>query len=103
MLVNPSKTNLLCITPSTTYQVSCFITPSSGNQIESKNTMTMLGFSFSDRPNVSAHVDLIKKKFNCRSRLIRHLKQAGLPDKDIVQIFKNSNLPSHRIYRPGVP
>ena len=42
---------------------------------------------------MSAHVELIKKKFNCRSWLIRHLKQAGLKEKDLVQIFTTTICP----------
>ena len=78
MRVNSQKTQLLCISA----------TLNSGDSIlESSDSMTLLGFNFSNRPTMSLHLELIKKKFNCRIWLIRHLKQAGLPQKDLATIF----------------
>ena len=58
-----------------------------GDEIQCSDSMVLLGFKFSNRPNVSAHIDLIVNKFNIRLWLIRHLIQAGVDQKDIVTIF----------------
>ena len=55
--------------------------------MDSSSEMILLGFKFGNKPTVAAHVDFIISKFNSRSWLIRHLKQAGVPDQDLVKIF----------------
>ena len=52
--------------------------------------MTLLGFQFDNRPSIAAHMGLIKKKFNCRVWLLRHLKQAGVSNKDVAQIYAST-------------
>ena len=86
MKVNKNKTQLLCLSGSTSSCVSSYIM-TGDDEIKSGDTMTLLGFRFSSRPSVCAHIDLIRKKFQCRSWLIRHLKQAGVQDQDLVTIF----------------
>ena len=85
MKVNQSKTQLLCLTAAINSEVSSFITTPSGDTVESSSEMVLLGFKFGNKPTVAAHVDFIISKFNSRSWLIRHLKQAGVPDQDLVK------------------
>ena len=66
MVVNPWKTQLLCVAPGASSEVLSFVDPPQGDRIECSDNMILLGFSFSNRPNVSSHVKLIKKKVNCR-------------------------------------
>lgn len=49
--------------------------------------MTLLGFPFGNRPNIDQHIALIEMKFNARSWLPRHLKNAGVPDADICNVY----------------
>ena len=85
-VVNPSKTHLLCIAPVSSAEVSSYIETNEG-RIPSAPAMTLLGFSFSNRPTMAAHVELIKKKVNCRIWLLRHLKQAGISPLEIAKIY----------------
>ena len=87
MVVNPKKTQLLCVSPAIYSDVSAFITTPDGGKIESQESMTVLGFRFGNRPNVSEHMRLIRDKFNARSWIVRHLKGAGVPEKDIVKVY----------------
>ena len=57
------------------------------DSIESQESLVLLGFRFVRRPNVSGQLSLIQEKFNARSWMIHHLKQAGVPDKDVLTIY----------------
>ena len=56
--------------------------------------MTLLGFKFGHRPNLDAHMELVWRKFNVRMWVIRHLKQSGVPDKDIAAVFASTIRPA---------
>ena len=86
MKVNPSKTQLLCLSSSNSCEVSSFV-EHGGSRIGNVASMTLLGFGFDGRPSVHALVDLIRRKFNSRAWMIRHLKMSGVPDNDIVKVF----------------
>ena len=86
MVVNPSKTQLLCVSGSNYCRTSCFREAGS-SRISSQESMTLLGFCFGTRPNADEHIALIKRKFNARSWIPRHLKGAGVPAKDICKIY----------------
>ena len=87
MVVNPKKTQLLCVSPAIYSDVSAFIITPDGEKIESQESMTVLGFRFGNRPNVCEHMRLIRDKFNTRSWIVRHLKGAGVPDHDIAKVY----------------
>ena len=90
MLVNPAKIQLLCISPAINRDVSSYISLDQGGKIESCDEIIVLGFKFWKRPTVAAHVDFIKTKMRTRSWIVRHLKQAGIPAKDILTVFSSS-------------
>ena len=86
MRVNPLKTQLLCVSGSNYCESSCHI--KTGNaDIHSQDSMTLLGFSFGSRPDVSQHVSLIHRKFYVRSWILRHLCGAGVPVPDICRVY----------------
>ena len=86
MLVNPKKTKLICLSAATHSEVSSYI-PVEGERINSTDKMIVLGYCFGSRPTQSAHIELILSKFCSRSWLFRHLKQSGIPNKDIVSVY----------------
>ena len=49
--------------------------------------MKILGFVFSQRPDVSAHVAHMREKYRKRAWIVRHLKKAGVSQRDLVQIY----------------
>ena len=89
MLVNEAKTQLICISPSLNYDVSTYLELPGGTRIESGNELTILGFSFGTKPDVSAHVGLILKKYAARSWMIRHLKNGGVDEKTLVAVYSS--------------
>ena len=57
-------------------------------RIESQeDSLTILGFAFGTRPDASAHVSLIKKKFGARSWIIRQLRQLGVDPETMIKVY----------------
>ena len=63
MKVNTDKTQLLVISDALTYDPAACIKDSQDNQISSSKGIKVLGFHMSDRPNVAAHVEALRKQF----------------------------------------
>ena len=80
MLVNQKKTQLICLASTHHSEVKSFIDTSDGRINESGENLTLLGFRFGLKPNVAAHLDLIREKFSSRSWMLRHLKKSVVPD-----------------------
>ena len=59
MKVNSSKTMLLCVSDSRTYEASAFIEDAGGNKIESTDKLKILGLHFSSRPDMRDQVEAI--------------------------------------------
>ena len=55
--------------------------------------MKLLGFHFSDRPTVDAHVKSIQKKFRQRFWSLRLLKRVGFSRQELVRTYKCMLLP----------
>ena len=62
MKVNTTKTNLLVVSDSLLYDTAAYIEDSNGERIVSGESMKILGFTFSRRPNVTAHIEALKKE-----------------------------------------
>ena len=90
MRVNLKKTKLLCLSAALHSEVSSHIEDGQGGTIESQDSLMVLGFAFDTKPSMSAHIKLIEKKYNVRSWVVRHLKQAGVPNKDIVTAYASA-------------
>ena len=52
--------------------------------------MILLGFAFGNKATVDKHCRLIRKKYNSRVWLLRHLKVAGVPSGDLCQIYTST-------------
>ena len=90
MLVNPTKTQLLCVSAALHSVTSSYIETGEGNRINSQDSLVLLGFRFGDRPSAAPHVDFISEKFNARVWALRHLKAAGVPTNDIVTVYAST-------------
>ena len=95
MKVNASKTMVLCVSDSRTYKAAAFITDPQGNEIESIDKLKVLGVHFSDRPDMSAQVDAICRKFRSRVWILRHLHHHGFSEAELLKVYKAVILPIH--------
>ena len=93
MIVNESKTNLLCVSDSLNFKTSAFIKDSEGNDIECSSSMKILGFHLSDRTGVKTHVEEIAKKVRKKYWVLYHLRRLGFTEGELVSVYKSNILP----------
>ena len=93
MVVNASKTGLLCISDALSYKARAFILDANNNKIECVDELKILGFTFSSKPTVSAHVATIVKKMRQRNWSLRHLGKLGFSQADLVRVYQSLILP----------
>ena len=86
MVVNPAKTQLMCVTNAINYEVQSYIILG-GYDIESSSTMKILGFTMDSRGTMTGQIAAIKKKFAARIWIIRHLKRAKLSTDKLIRIY----------------
>ena len=95
MKVNSDKTMVLCISDSRTYKALAYIEDANGVRIDSTEALKILGLSFSRKPDMSAQVEAICRKFRARIWTLRHLHHRGFSEQDLVRVYKSSILPCH--------
>ena len=93
MVVNNNKTVLLCISDALNYKPSTYIIDNSGNRIDCVDKMKILGFTFSSKPTVTAHVETIAKRMRQKYWSLRHLRGVGFNSQELVEVYKSVLLP----------
>ena len=88
MKVNTQKTGLICISSSLNHKTAAFIEDKDGVRRESSDRLKVLGWHFSDRPNVSAYIDVLRRRFRERYWVLRHLKRNGFTTEDLLKVYK---------------
>lgn len=79
MVVNPLKTQLLCMNGDSAMDVRSFIRHQ-GSEIKSSDSLKILGFQFGKNPDVSNQVDFLLTKSRSRLWGLRKLKAHGHPN-----------------------
>ena len=87
MKINSEKTQLLCINDNNICDTECFTQVDPDTRIMSTDSMKILGFVFSNKPNVTAHIEYIINKFNKAVWSINHIKRAGIKNDVIVTVY----------------
>ena len=95
MRVNSDKTMVLCVSDSKTYKATAYIQDSASNTINSSEALKILGVHFSSRPDMSAQVESICRKFRARVWTLRHLHHRGFSEADLLKVYKSTILPCH--------
>lgn len=95
MKVNSTKTGLLCISDSRTYNAEAFLEDINGAIVESDVKMKILGLHFTNRPNVDAQVQDICRKFRGPVWTLRHLHYADFSQDELLTVYKSTILPCH--------
>ena len=88
MVVNPDKTQLLCVTTAINYQVRSFIY-AAGKRVVSGHRLKLLGYNFGRRITPTEHVKALRQKYGARSWVIRHLKQAHIKADTLVRVYSS--------------
>ena len=66
MKVNAAKTNMICVSDSLNYQTRSHIFDRDGGRIDSGERLKVLGWHFSTRPTVEAHMAVVVRRFRER-------------------------------------
>ena len=73
--VNKRKTAMLCVSDALGFEPDAFILDEDGARIGCRKLLKALGMRFSNRSNMSQHVEHIRKSFRSRYWTLRNLKQ----------------------------
>ena len=95
MKVNAAKTMMLCVSDSRTYEASAFFEDALGAKVVSQDSLKILGVHFSKRPDMSAQVQSICRKFRSRIWILRHLHHNGFDESELLRVYKSIILPCH--------
>ena len=87
MIVNDSKTQLLCIHPSGKHMNSYI--RAGGETLKSRDTLKILGFTFGQTPDASANTAMIVRKFIPHLWSLWYLKKAGMSQNDMLFTYKS--------------
>ena len=87
MLVNPEKTQLVCVSASTQYDVRAYI---QDGQTRKKSTdkLKILGYTITSKGNPSEHVAEIRRNYGRKVWYLRHLKRVGIDNTTLITIYK---------------
>ena len=94
MVVNIDKTQMLVVSDSLNYIPEAYIEGKDGELIESSNSMKVLGFHFSNKPTMHAHVNALLKSLRCQYWSLRHLRKVGFSQPELVKIYKSTIRPT---------
>ena len=87
MKINEKKTQLICFSDSNFSNTKSFINIDDEDRIYSEDNMKVLGFIFSSKPGVGAHVDYMSKKFKKSLWSLHHLKRANIPNDRLILVY----------------
>ena len=93
MSVNAKKTQMLCISAQLHSRINSYI-KINNEIVTDQQTLKILGFMFGTKPDVSAHVEVMCKKFRRRVWVLRHLKKANIPVPDLIRLYLSLVLPT---------
>ena len=88
MVVNRSKTAILCMSDSLTYKVACRLQDNEGNVLHFGKSMKVLGFHLDSRPSVHAHVAALQIRMRSTAWVLRHLKLAGFTEIELATVYR---------------
>ena len=84
--VNTSKTNLLVISASKSYEARAHF-HDNATRIESQDELKALGFIFNKRGDVSSQIDNLCRKFRQKVWTLRHLRKNGFTEKELLAVY----------------
>ena len=87
MVVNNSKTRILCVSDAMSYRAAAFIEDRDGIRLSSGGSLKVLGFHMDGRPTVHAHVEAMRKRMRERVWVLRHLKNSGFTEEELATVY----------------
>ena len=87
MKVNNQKTSLLCVSDAQSFVAEAYIMDGQ-TRIPSGTGAKLLGFHFSQRPTVTCHLGVLRRRFRSRYWVLRHLRSVGFNEQELVKVYK---------------
>ena len=94
MKVNSDKTHLLVVSDALSFKPGAYIRDGDDREIESTDSMRILGFHFSSRPTVAAHVEALRRRFRQKYWILFHLKNFGFTKEELAKVYRTIILPT---------
>ena len=88
MVVNKSKTKMICASDAQTYAARTFIRDSDGLEIASGGHMKVLGYHIDSCPTAHAHVSALRVRMRDTVWILRHLGLAGFTKEELAWVYK---------------
>ena len=89
MVVNATKTAIMAVSAATSYEARAFLNdPVSGEPINSKKTLKILGFIIDQDGGISSQLEKVKGTFRRRVWLLREAKKAGMTQEELIRTYK---------------
>ena len=76
------------------YEAASYIHGSSREVISSGESLKVLGFHFSRRPTVHAHIEALRKRFLQQYWILFHLRRAGFLEEELAKVYRMIILPT---------
>ena len=89
MMINNNKTKMMCVSNARTYVLASYILTTTGERIETVNSMKILGFNFNTSPSVKYHLKVLQRKFKSRIWALRHFKRNGFKQNELLRVYKS--------------
>lgn len=86
--VNASKTNLLVVSASRSYEARAHFYDKEGTRIDSSKTLKALGFTFNSKGDVSTQIANLCTQFRQKVWALRHLRKAGFTEPELIEVYK---------------
>ena len=88
MMVNKSKTKMLCVSDTKTYMAEAFILDGDGHKTTSGGGMKVLGYHIDSRPTAHAHVRALQVRMRDTVWILRHLGLASFTKEELARVYK---------------
>ena len=88
MIVNESKTALMCFSAAKSFRAEAKLTLA-GSEIKSTNTVKLLGVTLNSRCNFHHHAISVKNKIRAKSWALAKLRRAGMKTDQLIRTYKN--------------
>ena len=88
MRVNADKTNMICISDRLNHTTVAHFFDRDGTKINSGQSLKVLGWHFSTRPTVDAHLGVLRRRFRERYWTLRHLRHNGFTTEELLRVYK---------------
>ena len=82
MVVNNSKTKILCISDALSYQAAAFIRDRDRTRLTSGQCLKVLGFHLDERPTAHVYVEAVKRRMRETVWVLRHLGNSVFTEQE---------------------